>query len=85
MRCLIRIMNPYRKAMSGYRKTAFRQGLLGLLLVLVIAGSAQAQEVFPAPDGPAIAETRFRSVAFSRSIPSRVTALAGITRKPHRS
>ena len=52
MRCLIWIMNPYRKAMSDYRKIAFRQGLLGLLLALVIAGSAQAQEVFPAPDVP---------------------------------
>ena len=52
MRCLIRIINPYRKAMSGYLKTAFRKGLPGLFLALVVAGSAQAQEVFPAPDVP---------------------------------
>ena len=52
MRCLIRIMNPYRKVMSGYLKTAFRQGLPGVFLALVVAGSAQAQEVFPAPDVP---------------------------------
>ena len=38
--------------MNAYRKTAFRQGLPGLFLALVVAGSAQAQEVFPAPDVP---------------------------------
>ena len=38
------------------------------------------REVFPAPDGPAMAETLFRSVAFSTSTPFPVTALAGMTR-----
>ncbi len=51
-RCLIRIMNPYRKAMSASRKISFRQGLLGSVLSLIMVGSAQAQEVFPTPDTP---------------------------------
>ncbi len=38
--------------MNGYRKTAIRQGLVALSLVLVVAGSAQAQGVFPVPDVP---------------------------------
>lgn len=49
---LLMFANPYRLALGGYRKPASSQRLIGLALPLIIAVSAQAQEVFPTPDIP---------------------------------